>query len=404
MKFTDKKIKSLETRERRYEVYSEAERGFGIRVSEKGVKSWISRYRKNGKLVKMTLGHYPDMSLADARIKHGDLRKLLHKGIDPRERLQMARQAESEAGTVSELIHEFIERHSKIRMKSWKEDERTLIGVEGHDANKYPSVKDKWGDRKAKDITKRDVVKLLDEIVDRGSPIQANNTLARLSRMFKFGVERGLLDATPCVAISKPAPAVKRERKLDEDEIKVFWSKVDQIKTDEKIKLALKILLVTAQRRSEVGEATWKEIDMENRIWTIPGVRTKNGREHIVPLSNLAIKLLKELKKKCGESVWLLPSPHGEDDSHFTTKAITRAVSNNRDIFGLERFTPHDLRRSAASLMTKLGTPRLVVGKVLNHTDQEITAVYDVHDYLEEKRETLELLGKHITLLTKVKE
>ena len=387
MNFTDRGIKGLTAREKSYEIFSSDRSGFAIRISPKGLKTWFTRYRNKttGKQVKVTLGNYPEMSLAEARIKHNEKRALLHEGKDPRQIIQTLRQDEIEAGTVAELVEEYIERHAKIKKKSWAEDLRIL--------NK--DVIPNWADRKAKDISRRDIIDLLDTVVDRGSPISANNLHARLSKMFKFGVRRGLLDTSPFVEIELPSKRTSRDRVLSEEEIRIFWNRLEDANTHIRIKLALKLLLITGQRRGELALARKEEFDLQNAIWTIPAERCKNGLSHRVPLSEIAIRTINQLIENGDGSTWLIPSPFGYGQP-FTLRAISRSIRNNRDYFDLPRFTPHDLRRTAASHMTGLGIPRLVVSKILNHVETGITAVYDRHGYDNEKRGALELWGKRL--------
>lgn len=405
MKFTDRGIKALKPKADRYEIYDDTKDGFGIRVFPSGTKTFITRYRNaEGKLVKLTIGHYSDdpggMSLKAARIQHNKYREQINGKVDPRtaekvrkQRLQEALRQELEADTVESLAKEYLERWAKARKRSWQEDERIL--------NK--DILPAWKGRKAKDVTRRDVIKLLDDITDRGAAVVANRTLALISKMFRFGIDRGIVETSPCIAIRMPSEETPRDRVLTDDEIRAFWSKIEEAKTAQEIKLALKLQLVTAQRRGEVAGAEWAEFDLNAGWWTIPAAKAKNKLSHRVPLTQLALDLLAELKALTGEECYLLPSPTKEDE-HITERALTRAVANNRDVFGIAPFTPHDLRRTAASHMTGLGIPRLVVSKVLNHVESGITAVYDRHSYDSEKRQALEKWERKLRLLTDQKQ
>ncbi len=390
MNFTDRGIKALKPKVGSYEIYSSDRTGFGIRVSPNNRKTWFTRYRHrlSGKQVKVTLGQYPYVTLADARIKHNEHRTLLYGGIDPRQIVQDARQSEISAGTINELVDEYIERHCKIKKKTWVEDKRIL------DKDVIPN----WGDLKAKDIKRRDIIKLLDSVVDRGSPISANNLHARLSKMFKFAVRRGLLETSPFVEIEVPSKKITRDRVLTEDEINIFWGKLESSTAHLNIQLALKLLLVTGQRRGELAMAKKDEFDLTNKIWSLPAERAKNGLSHRVPLSELALTIIQQLSELNEDSEWLCPSPYGTDQP-FTVRAISRAVANNRAHIGIAHFTPHDLRRTAATHITGLGYPRLVVSKILNHVETGITAVYDRHGYDAEKREALDAWSSKISVL-----
>jgi integrase len=172
----------------------------------------------------------------------------------------------------------------------------------------------------------------------------------------------------------------------------------------EPTRAALKLLLVTAQRRGEITFAKWTHFDLETKRWTIPvellktsHTKRKKPEPHVVPLSPLAIELLQDLKAITGDGTYLLPArADKKNDAPYSERVLSRAVRDNEDHFGIEHFTPHDLRRTAASFMTKIGVPRLHVEKVLNHATGDIAEIYDRHDYLPEKKAALEKWGKRL--------
>ena len=244
-------------------------------------------------------------------------------------------------GTVGELAEEFVQRYV-LRQRKHPEQVQQML-----DAN----VLLHWRRRRAQDITPRDVTLLLDRIVDRGSPIMANRVAATVSQMFKFGVQRGLLNASPCVALQRPGGREKsRERILTEDEVLTVWQRLDGTRTTVATQTALRLLLITAQRRGELARAQWKDIDFETALWTIPAEHAKNGRMHRVPLSSLALELLNELKTRGTGTVWLFPSAK-QNGSAMIEQSLSRAVRNNEEHFGIPHFTLHDFRRTAASIM-----------------------------------------------------
>ena len=388
--FTDKMIKSLKPKDHIYDVREQ--NGFTIRVFPSGVKSWAFLYTYNGRKRRMTLGDYKTMSLAEARIKHGGAYKMLKSGDkDPAQAQQLEKAENRNSSTISGLIEEYIEKWAKPRKRSWKEDKRLL------DRN----VKPLWGKRKAKDITKRDVVILLEDIVKRGAPIAANRAFACIRRMFNFAVERDITTTTPCATIKAPSKENQRDRCLTTDEIKSFWHALEIAPMSPATKIALKLQLVTAQRKGEILGAEWSEIDFETRWWIIPDNKAKNGVHHRVPLSELAIELLKELKKLNSRSRWLFPSDTGK--SHMRGESIGKAVRRSDEMVfqkaKISHFTPHDLRRTAATHMTEMEISRLVVSKILNHIDSSITAIYDRHSYDAEKRNALQAWGKRLSQL-----
>ena len=178
-----------------------------------------------------------------------------------------------------------------------------------------------------------------------------------------------------------------RDRVLSAEEIKTLWPAIDTADMAEQIKLLLKLMLVTAQRKQEWLLAEWSEFDLQAGWWTIPAAHVKNRQSHRVPLSPLALQLLQQAKEAAGKSALVLPSPRS--DGPLVDSAVDRAVRNNRDHLAVEHWTPHDLRRTAASHMAGQGISRLVVKKILNHADRDITAVYDRHSYDAEKQVAL---------------
>ncbi len=376
VKFTDRYIKNLKPESERYERWEG--NGLGIRVSTRGRKSWIFLYRFAGKARRMTLGSYPQMSVAEAHEVHGKAQADLARGIDPGAAKVEANRGERIAPTVTALANEYIERWAKPRKRSWLEDQRILA----------KDVLPRWGDLKAKDVTRRHVIALLDDILERGAPIQANRALAVVRKMFNFAIERGIVETSPCTAVRSPAPEQRRDRILCDEEILAFWHGLEQARMAEGTKLALQLQLLTAQRCGEVVSAVWDDFDLSSGWWTIPAGKAKNNLTHRVPLSPPVLEVLARAKAIAGDSAWVFPSPRGAQP--MTESAMGRAIQRNLTVLGIEHFTPHDLRRTAASHMTSEGISRLVVAKVLNHVENGITAVYDRHSYDAEKRQALE--------------
>ena len=387
MRFTDRSIKALRPKAERYEAWEDGRTGLGVRVSPAGRRSWIYMYRFNGKARRMTLGTYPGMGLASARVKHAQAKEALERGNDPGTAHVQGRRADRQAETVEALVKEYLEKWARPRKRSASEDERTL--------NK--DVLPLWGKRKARDITRRDVILLLDGIVERGAPIQANRTLAVIRKMFNFAISRDILDATPVAMVNAPAKEIQRDRVLTADEIKTFWQGLEGAPMSKGVQLALRLQLVTAQRKGEVIGANKSEFDLSEKVWTIPAERSKNGTAHRVPLSDFALQLIEEALEATGGSDWLFPSTHGHQN-HINPEAVSHALRNalrpsektGKPAIVLENVTPHDLRRTAASNITALGINRLTVSKVLNHVETGVTAIYDRYQYDTEKRHALE--------------
>ena len=393
MKFTDAAIRALKAKPERYERWEANGRGFGLRIGSSGRKTFLFMYRVNGVSRRMSIGIYPAMTLSDARKVHAEARLELDRGTDPGRELVEKRKGERDASTVKGLIDEYIEFYAKPKKRSWHGDLRML--------NK--DVLPRWKNLKASDITRRDVVKLLDRIVARGSGVIANRVLSLLRTMFTFAVSRGILDSSPCDKMVDPTEEVSRERVLSGDEIKKMWFGLSEAKMSEGTRQALKLLLLTGQRNGEIAGAEWKEFDLSRGWWTIPGARAKNKKDHRVFLTQMATDILREAKKLSGGSRWVFPSTQ---DRHITTRSISRAVRNNSetrpkkhpkhtppygDFFDVGYFVPHDMRRTVATMMAESGVDEFHISKVLNHASQGITGkVYNRHHYDAEKQKALE--------------
>jgi integrase len=360
------------------------------------VKTFYFRYQRDLQIVRLMIGRYPAATLKKAYETHADLVKGLNKGEDIRVNLPPGVRSKGlahgtpETGlTVGDLAKEFCERYLQLERKNPREAELVI----------QANIVRYWRTRPAKSITRRDGVLLLDKVVDRNALVMANRVGALLSQMFRFAVTRGMLEASPFVALGRPGGSEKaRNRRLSDKEIRIFWKKLTRARLSAEVRLALKLILVTAQRPGEVALAAWKEFNVERKVWTIPPERSKNGQEHEVPLSGLALTLIHHLRRRFGETDYLIPSRcwQARDAAPITVRSLSQGIRDCRKHFGLSRFTPHDLRRTAASLMTANGIPRLHVEKVLNHTIDDVAEIYDRHDYTKEKRGAVDRLAQSI--------
>jgi integrase len=225
----------------------------------------------------------------------------------------------------------------------------------------------------------------------------ANRTMEVIRRVFNWAIaeEIAQVKANPCLQMSPPGGRkTSRERALSESEVKAFWEKLHDAGITPSLKLALRFILVTAQRKGEVAGARWDEIDEDARVWTISAERSKNGLAHRVPLSDLAVRLLDNARELAGKSAFVFPSAIGTRP--IAAGALNKAVHRTRERFGILAFTPHDLRRTAATQMASMGIPRLTIGKVLNHVEEGVTSVYDRYAYDAEKRQALEAWAQRL--------
>ena len=392
-------------------------KGFVLRVSAGGKMAWGIIYRNaEGRRKRFTLGAYPSMKVTVARQKAIDELGRISKGADP----ATEKKAEHKAGTFNELADLYLDKYAKGESYSkWERD-----GAEGSapEPNKrsWPSdkamishdLKPAWGPRKAKAITRADVNRLLNEIVERGSPIQANRVLGLTRKIYSWAIstDRVTMQVNPCHEIKKPAKERKRDRVLDALEIKTLWPMAgDYVTITDPLRIALRTILATAQRPGEITGLSWAELDgdwqtAEEPFWTIPGTRTKNKLAHRVPLSPLAVDLLKQAKKLSKDSGFAFPSPRG--GKPILETSLTHALIRSGH-FGVSHFSPHDLRRTAATHMTgpHCKVSRFILERVLNHADQTVTGRhYDFYEYDDEKRHALNTWSSRLAQVTEGKD
>ena len=250
------------------------------------------RVRGDPRKRRLTLDHYPALTLADARQRAQEVLLAASRGQDH----AADKQAHNNSATFAELAHAYLDKHARAKKRSWAEDGR-VIGREP-----IP----RWGRRKAADIQRTDVLHLLDAIVDRGSPIQANRTLALVRKMFNWGIGRGLVETNPCVQIEAPG---RTNGSGFCPKTKSGLCGRPLAKSVPMMGPMFKLRLLTAQRGGEVASMRWQDIDLDARSWTIPPEASKNGLAHMVPLSDAVIDLLRELRRISGGSEWVFPSP-----------------------------------------------------------------------------------------------
>jgi len=345
--------------------------GFGLRVFPTGRKVYIVDYfDKRRKQRRLSLGKHGVLTPDKARELAKDTLYSVRVGKDPMEEREAARGAI----TFRALAEDYIRLRCSEK-KSGAEDARII----------RRELLPHWGRRLAADVSRRDVKRLTAEIKKRGAPIMANRTQSCIRRLYNWGVDREDVQANPAARIRPLVKETSRERVLSNSEIRSFWNVLERVPAEPESRAALKFILITAQRPGEVVSLEWAEINFEERVWNLPAEKSKNGRAHRIPLSPLAIETLASLRH---DSNFVFPS-HRNSGRHITRAAIGRALRNGRALIKADRFSPHDLRRTAASKMAEMGIGRLTISKILNHTDKAITAIYDRYGYLPEMESAL---------------
>jgi integrase len=361
--------------------------------SGKASRTWLLRFKFGGEESRIVLGHFPETSLDEARGLAREYREKAAKGIDPR-RARPRRNPKAAplpasaavAGgakhSIEFLASEFLERHVKPNRKRPEYAERILAS----------DVLPHWQGRDARTIEPHEVIELLDGIVDRGSRVMANRVAGLLGQMFKFGIHRRIVNASPVQLLYRPGGKERpRERTLTDAELQAFLRDPTAATRYPRLSHAITILLLTGQRRGELALARWSEIDFEARAWTIPDANSKAGRGHVCPLSDWAVSEFESLKRSAGRSAYVLPGNNGSKPSD--PKQLTRGVARCQDRFaklGVEPFTLHDLRRTCRTGLARLGVAPHIAERVLNHAQERIPGTYDTHDYMPEKRDALD--------------
>src|SRR5262245_19415117 len=381
-------------------------------VQPSGAKSWALRYRLKGggKARKLTIGSYPMFSLKDARSKATELRAEIERGADPHGAKVTARRHTAEVGDTFEAVaRRYISEYQFRHKRSWEWTARLLgLTVNGTaEASQCPplavirdgskdqrgrsrlSLVDRWGARRMGDITDADIIEALDR-VNRHAPILANRLHAVLSAFFGWAKGKRLVASNPCTGQNRPAEEQSRDRVLDDKELRKVWNAAERL--DHPWTGIVKLLILTGQRRNEIADLHWSEIDLDERVIHLPPARTKNARAHDVPLSAPALALITGLRRLAdADLVFTIRRQPVTGFSRMKERLDTES--------GVTDWTLHDLRRTVASGLQRLGVRLEVTEAVLNHKSGStagIVGVYQRHDYAAEKRDALARWGDHV--------
>lgn len=397
--FTTKAVEAFKPDANRREIPDPALSGLYLVVQPSGAKSWALRYRYAGKPKKLTLGKWPIMGVASARAAASGAIEAVEHGYDPgaskqRAKAERMEAQQSERDKVKTLLSQYAKRHlSKLR--SGGEVKRRL------DVEFLPG----YGDHDIQEITKRDIRELLEKIADSGRITTANRMRLYLSGFFNWCIERDAITLSPVQGVKAVAKETSRDRVLSDDEIRWLWLACER--AGYPWRQACQTMLLTGQRLNEVLGMT--DSELQGDIWQLPAARTKNKRAHTVPLSEAVQGVLSGaecVKSKAG----LIFTTTGETPVSGHYKARNRLMRIMAEIARTETGAPveiphwtfHDLRRTAATGMARLGIPVRVTEAVLNHvsgTAAGIVSVYQRHDYADEKRTALEAWARLVAEL-----
>jgi integrase len=386
-RLTDRTLKALKTTGERYDVMDTDVPSFGVRVTERGRRTFIliARYPGSTNPTRRSVGEYPALSLENARTRARHWRDLIRQGIDPKAEEECLRRLElrKQQTTFAAVAEDFLERHIKGQRKakdSKREIRKELIAH--------------WGERPIASITREDVVVLVDAIARR-APYLAHNVLAHVRSMFNWAINRGTygLETSPCDRL-KPSALIgakqPRQRILNNDELKALWQVSEIIGYP--FGPMYRLLLLTGARKSEIAGGQWRELDLQKKLWMVPPERFKSNATHIIPLSDQAVAVLRELPRFT-KGDHLFTTTFGV--KHVTGFSRAKTLVDKLLAERLEVSPPpwviHDIRRTVRTRLASLRVPDMVAEMIIGHGRKGLQRVYDQHRYVDEMREALEL-------------
>jgi len=404
---TDVAIENLKAQSARKEYPDGKIGGLYLVVQPSGAKSFALRYRVAGVPRKFTIGPYPAINLKTARKRAQEALGDVAGGEDPagakRAALEAQKAALAAADRVEDVVGAFVTLHLGATAKpSWAKEAERLLRVE---------VIPKFGKKRLGEITGDGVHNLLRDIAKRGAPITANRTFSVFRKMCNWAMSRDggrLIKTSPCAGVDAPSAEHSRERTLDDAEIKLAWGAFESIGWP--FGPIGKLLLLTGARRNEVASMEWRELDLAAAVWKLPRERTKNKRAHEVPLSDAAVEIIKALPRVEGKAGLVFSTTGRTAVSAFSRAktAIDAAIveglrkdadaSDDQEIKAPD-WVVHDLRRTVATNLQKLGVRLEVTEAVLNHksgTIRGVAAIYNRFAYEPEKRAALDAWARRL--------
>lgn len=386
----------------RVEYFDDNPTGLALRVTETGAKSWSLLYRLDGKSVRETLGKYPAVKLAAARDAAKEKLGLVAKGKDPR--LEAARERAAQAKQDAETFSALATTYKDEVLSGLRSGAEMWAAIE-RDLNPF------WRDIPVRDISRAMVLTRLREIArpeggDGPQRIHARNRRAALIRaMFNFALDNDLVDRNPAARV-KMLEETSRDRVLTDAEIVEIWQAAGKLA--QPTGPLVRMLLLTGQRRSEISDLAWSEVDEAEKLLLIPAERMKAGLAHEIPLPAAALALLDEVQKFEPPRTYVFASPHRKDaavNSFSQIKSdLDRLILEARqemdpEAVAMPSWRFHDLRRTMRSGLARFGISPDIAERVLSHLPAGVQAVYDRHQYREQKRQAIAAWCNHVAAL-----
>ena len=420
-KLTQKYLESIRSEQHGESVRDDGNLSGQVRANKAGriSVSFTYRYRWDARTREISCGTWPKDTLAAVRKKRDDAKSKIQEGIDPRlARKALRLKLQSEENKVIETL---LERslHPTVTdlFNNWHQTEVSKRRDGGAEVKRAftKDVLPMIGTVKAQDVSKADVMRIIDAVVARGTKRMPKQILADLRQMFGFAIDREIVHADPTARIKKGRIGGKdsvRIRHLSEAEIKELQIKLPSGKLTISTECALWIMLSTCCRVGEISRARWRDINFDNGTWIIPPEHAKNGRQLVVYLSEYSQSQFRRLETFKTNDVWMFPDRTGE--THVNVKSISKQVGDRQRIVPMKNrsnavatlklsgghWTPHDLRRTGATLMGGLGVRPDVLEKGLNHTEEnKLTRTYQQQALKDEQREAWHLLGTRLAVV-----
>jgi len=388
MPLTDAQIKALKPIPGKR--YSRADgAGLLLDITPGGVRSWVFRYRLSGKREKVVIGHYPEVSLKEARAERDRQAAKVRAGVSPFREQKLKRAGLSTDPTLSEFGDRYYKEQVEKNLKDPKQVRRYL------DSEIYP----KLGGRKLKEITALDIQALVYRKRDHGRAAAAMRLRMVLKQVFDYGIELQLVPMNPAAMVAPRyiGKATRRNRNLSPEEIREYIQVVYASNMRRQFKLALHILLLTLVRKSMLLGARWRDVNYDSGEWNIPkeNMKARKGeeREHVVYMSTQVQDLFRELQELASESEYVLPG-RNTIARPFAKNALNKALEGLS--FNMQHFTIHDLRRTASTQLREHGWSEDVVEKALSHEKGGVAGIYNRAEYAGERKRMLQWWANYV--------
>ena len=399
-------LDSLTPKAAQYEERDAKIIGLRLVVQPSGFKSWVVRYTVKGRDRKLTIGPYPRVRLAQARKLASAALRAVAEGKDPATEKIAARREASGEDTVGAAFETFAKLHLGKKRESTRAEVRRLF---------EKRILPKWRDRRLSDITRRDVLAVLDSMIASGAPVSANRALAAMSVFFNWCVGRDLLAHSPTAGIKRPTAQRSRDRVLSDDELTWLWRACERIGWP--FGTITQLLILLGARRDEIRAMNESELDLQEARWLLPAERSKNHTAHLVHLAPLPLRIMKKSPRVVNKAGFVFSTNGKTAASGFSrakrnldkamlefARADAEALGDDPDKVKIAPWVVHDLRRTMASGMARLGVPLPVIERCLNHRGASfagVAGIYQRHTFEREQADAFDKWAEHVAALIK---